>query len=122
MEGEMDREQRSKEKYPIMMDQEEIQEIMQKAGRTRSGRPYQYELNRNKKEVVKREGLESDEEEVEDIHVRKHIEETLHATYEINTRGAGYNEKEGTPIQIRINVEPTTPCMINKSTKKELFR
>jgi hypothetical protein len=66
MEGEMDREENSKEKYPIMMDQEDIQEIMQKEG-TCSGRPYQYKLNRKKRAVAKREGLESDEEEVEDL-------------------------------------------------------
>jgi hypothetical protein len=77
MEGEMDREECSKEKYPIMMDQEEIQEIMQKAGMTRSGRPYQYKLNRKKRAVAEREGLESDEEEVEDLCVVEHIEEIL---------------------------------------------
>ena len=36
----MDREKRSKEKDPIMIDQEEIHEIMQKARMTRNGRPY----------------------------------------------------------------------------------
>jgi hypothetical protein len=77
MEGEMDRGECSKEKYPIMMDQEEIQEILQKAGMTRSGRPYQYKLNRKKRAVAEREGLESDEEEVEDLHVVEHIEEIL---------------------------------------------
>ena len=100
MEGEMDREKCSKEKYTIMMDQEDIQEIMQKAGTTRSGRPYQYKLNRKKRVVVEREGLESDEEEVEDIRIVEHIEEILHTTYERNTRGAIYNEEAGTPVQI----------------------
>ena len=69
----MDREERSKDKYPIMMDQQEIQKMLSKAGMTRSGRPYQYKLNRKKITVAEREGLESDEEEVEDICVVDHI-------------------------------------------------
>jgi hypothetical protein len=40
MEGEMDRSDHIKEKDPIMMDQEEIQEIFQKAQMKRSGLPY----------------------------------------------------------------------------------
>jgi hypothetical protein len=68
------------------MDQEEIQEIMQKAGTMCGGRPYEYNINRRKRVVSKREGLESDEEEVEYFHTMDHIEEILHATYEINTR------------------------------------
>jgi hypothetical protein len=34
----------------------------------RNGRPYQYKINNRKREVAKREGLESVEEEVEDLH------------------------------------------------------
>jgi hypothetical protein len=49
VEGEMDRGEHSKEKYPIMIDQEEIQEILQKAETTRSGRPYKYNLKKNKR-------------------------------------------------------------------------
>ena len=41
---------------------------MDKARTTCSRRPYQYKINRKKREVSEREGLESDEEEVEDIH------------------------------------------------------
>jgi PHD/YefM family antitoxin component YafN of YafNO toxin-antitoxin module len=98
MEGEMDRGECSKDKYPIMMDQEEIQEILQKAGMTHSGRPYQYKLNRKKRVVVEREVLESDEEEVDDLHVVDNIEGILHATYERNTRGEGYNAEASTPV------------------------
>ena len=96
----MDRGERSKEKDPIMMDQEEIQEILQKAGTTRSGGPYQYKLNRKKREVAEREGLESDEEEVEDLRVVEHIEEILCATYERKTIGEISNEEADTPVQI----------------------
>jgi hypothetical protein len=66
--------------------------------------------------------LESDEEEVEDLHPMEHIEEILCATYERKTRGVRYNEESSTPIQIRIRVEPTTPCTINTSTNKYFFR
>jgi hypothetical protein len=100
MEAKMDREECSKEKYPIMMDQEEIHEIRQKARMMSSGRPYQYKLNRKKRAVAEREGLETDEEEVEDLRVVEHIEEILHTTYERNTRGEGSNEEENTPVQI----------------------
>jgi hypothetical protein len=88
---------------------------------THGGIPYQYNLNRKKRAAVKREGLESDEEEVDYLCAIEHIEEILCATYEINTRGEGYNEEVGTPVQIRINVEPTTPCT-NTSSKKYFLR
>ena len=86
MEGEMDRKECNKEKDTIMMDQYEIEEIMQKVGTTRSGRPYQYKLNRKKRVVAEREGLESDEEEVEDICVVEHIEEILHMKQRLEER------------------------------------
>jgi hypothetical protein len=68
---------------------------MQKAGMTCSDIPYQYKLNRKKREVV-----ESNEEEVEDLRVVEDIEEIMHATYERNTRGVVSNEEADTPIQI----------------------
>jgi hypothetical protein len=71
--------------------------------------PYQYNINRKKRVVAKREGLESDEEEVEDLHATENIEEILHATYDKKTRGQGSNAEEGTPFQIRISVEPMIP-------------
>ena len=83
-----------------MMDQEEILEIMQKEGTMRSGRLYQYNLNRKKRSIFEREGLESDEEDVEDLRAMEHIEEILCATYEINTRGTRSNEEEDTPVHI----------------------
>jgi hypothetical protein len=122
MEGETDRKENCKEKYPIMMDQEEIQEIMEKAGTTHSGRTYQYKINMKKRVVAEREVLESDDEEVDDLHAMEHIEEIICTTYKINTRGEISNEEANTLVQIRICVEPTTPCTINTSTKKELFR
>jgi hypothetical protein len=40
---------------------------METAGKTRSGVPYQYNMNNKKRAIVDREGLASDEEEVEDL-------------------------------------------------------
>jgi len=100
MEEKMDREECCKDKYTIMMDQEEIHKIMHKARTTCSWRPYQYKLSRKKRAVAEREGSKTNEEEVEDLRVVEHIEEILRTTYEINTRGEGSNEEANTPIQI----------------------
>jgi hypothetical protein len=40
---------------------------METTGNTCSGLPYQYKINNKKRAIVDREGLASDEEEVEDI-------------------------------------------------------
>jgi hypothetical protein len=50
--------------------------------------------------VVEREGLDNNEEEVEDLHATGHIEDILHATCERKTIGHGYNAEEGSPFQI----------------------
>jgi hypothetical protein len=47
---------------------------MTTAGKTCSGVPYQYKMNNKKRAIANREGLESDEEEVEDLHTMEHIE------------------------------------------------
>ena len=46
---------------------------METTEKTRSGAPYQYKMNNKKKVTVDREGLESDEEELEDLWVVEHI-------------------------------------------------
>jgi hypothetical protein len=56
---------------PIMMDEEQTKEIMEREGVTCSGRPYQYKINKKKRELVEREGLDSDVEEVEDLHAMR---------------------------------------------------
>jgi len=53
---------------------------MEIAGNTRSGAPYQYKMNNKKRFIAEREGLESDEEELEDLHAMENIEEILRAT------------------------------------------
>jgi hypothetical protein len=42
-----------------------------------SGVPYQYKMNNKKRAITDREGLESDEEEVEDIWAMDQIEEIM---------------------------------------------
>jgi hypothetical protein len=95
---------------------------MDKAGMTCNGRPYQYKINRKKREVAEQEGLKSDEEEVEDLHATWKIEEILCATYDMKTIGQGSGAEEGSPFQIIISVEPTTPCATKTSENKDPFR
>ena len=51
------------------------------------GVPYQYKVNTKKRVVDEREGLASNEEEVEDLWAMEHIEEILCTTYERKTIG-----------------------------------
>jgi hypothetical protein len=53
---------------------------------TCSGRPYQYNLNKKKRVVAEKEGLESDEKEVDDLGAMEHIEEISPSKYERKTR------------------------------------
>jgi len=91
MERDLDRGKKNKVMEPIMMGEEQIKEIIDKDGMTHNGRPYQYDINRKKREVDEREGLESDEEEVEDLCAMEKIEEILRDTYEKKTRGQGFD-------------------------------
>jgi hypothetical protein len=50
-----------------MMDEDQTKKIMEKYGTMHNGRPYQYKMNNKKRAIADREGLESDEEEVEDL-------------------------------------------------------
>jgi hypothetical protein len=52
------------------------------AGKTRNGAPYQYKMNNKKRPMPNREGLASNEKEVEDLWAMEKIEEILHATFE----------------------------------------
>jgi hypothetical protein len=66
-EGEKDKEKKEEPLNPIMMDDDHIKWIMATIGKTCSRVPYQYKVNTNKRDVAMREGLASDEEEVEDL-------------------------------------------------------
>jgi hypothetical protein len=67
MEGGKDKGKKEEPLDPIMMDDDQIKKIMVKPGKTRSRVPYQYKENTKKRFVATREGLTSDEEEVEDL-------------------------------------------------------
>ena len=90
MEGEGDKGKKEKEPLdPIMMDDDKIKWILASSRMMCSRVPYQYKVNTKKRDVAVREGLESDEEEVEDLRAMEKIEEILCATYERKTRGLG---------------------------------
>jgi hypothetical protein len=63
--------------------------------------------------------LDSDEDEVEDLHVTWKIEEILHTTYERKTICQGSDAEEGSPFHTLISVEPTTPCLTKTSEEEE---
>jgi hypothetical protein len=90
--------------------------------KTRSGVPYQYKVNTKKRVVAAREGLESDEEEVEDLWDMEKIEEILRATYERKTRGPREGIEGNNPIHINVSVEPINPCMTNTPKRTPPFR
>jgi hypothetical protein len=52
---------------PIMMDGDQIKKIMETVGKMRRRVPYQYKVNTKKRAIAVREGLASNEEEVEDL-------------------------------------------------------
>jgi len=71
---------------------------MKKSGMTHSSRPYQYKMNKKKRAISDKEGLESDEEEGEDLEAMEWIEEILRVTYERKTRGIGSGTKGKTLV------------------------
>ena len=87
----------------------------------RNGVPYQYKVNTKKRVVAMREGLASDEEEVEDLQAMEHIEEILRATYERNMRGPRAGGEGNHPIHINVSVEPINPCVTNTPKRTPPF-
>jgi hypothetical protein len=120
MEKGLESSQKKETMDPIMMDDEHTREIIRKVGVMHSGRPYQYNMNNKKRVVAEREGLDNDEEEVENIPSRGTIEDILRTTYDRKTRGHGSGAKEGSPFHIQISVEPTTPCETKTSEEEKL--
>jgi len=113
MEEEMDIGNKEEALDPIMMEEYHIKKIMETTGRMRSGVPYQYKMNNKKRAIAVREGLTSDEEEVEDLRAVEHIEEILCVTYERKTRGPRVGTEGRNPIHISVSVEPISPCATN---------
>jgi hypothetical protein len=122
MEGGKDKGKKEETLDPIMMDDDQIKQIMATTGKMRSRVPCQYKVNTKKRVVVVREGLESDEEEVEDLRVMEQIEEILCTTYERNTRGPRTGREGNNPIHINVNVEPINPCATNTTKRTPSFR
>jgi hypothetical protein len=79
-------------------------------------------MNNKKRAIATREGLESDEEEVEDLRVVENIEDILSANYERNTRGPRAGTKGNTPLYISVNVKPINPCVTNTPIITPPFR
>jgi hypothetical protein len=89
---------------------------------TRSRVAYQYKVNTKKRVVAVREGLASDEEEVEDLRDVEHIEEILCTTYERKMRGPRIGGEGNHPIHINVSVEPINPCVTNTPKRTLPFR
>jgi hypothetical protein len=70
MEGVKDKEKKEEEPLDLIsMDEDQLKWILASLGMKRRGAPYQYKINTKKRDIAKREGLASDEEEVEDLRV-----------------------------------------------------
>jgi len=106
----------------ILMDDNQLKWILVSSTMTHSGVPYQYKVNTKKRVVATREGLESDEEEVEDLQAMEHIEEILRANYEQKTRGPTTGGEGSHPFHINVSVEPINPCVNNTPKRTPPFR
>jgi hypothetical protein len=123
MEGGKDKGKKEEEPLdPIMMDDDQIKWILASMGKMRRGVPYQYKVNTKKRSIATREGLVSDEEEVEDLQAVEQIEEIMHAAYERKTRGPRVGGEGIHPIHINVNVEPINPCATNKPKRTPPIR
>jgi hypothetical protein len=123
MERGKDKEKKEEEPLdPILMDDDQLKWILASSGMTRSRAPYQYKVNTKKRVVVEREGLASDEEELEDLRAMEQIEEILHATYERKKRGRRKGGEDSHPFHIDFSVEPINPCATNTPKRTPPFR
>jgi hypothetical protein len=57
MDKDLDRYYKKESMDPIMMDEDQIKEIMDREGKTRRGRLYKYKINMKKRAVAEREFL-----------------------------------------------------------------
>jgi hypothetical protein len=79
-------------------------------------------VNTRKRVVAAREGLASDEEEVENLRVVEKIEEILPVTYDRKTRGPRTGREGNNPIHINVSVEPINLCATNTPKITPPFR
>jgi hypothetical protein len=122
MEGEVDKGKKEEALDPIMMDDDQIKRIMATAGKTRSGVPYQYKVNTKKRAIATREGLASDEEEVEDLRAVEQIEEILRKHMRGRREVQEWEPEGNNPIHINVSVEPINPCATNTPKRTPPFR
>jgi hypothetical protein len=104
------------------MDDDQLKWILASSGMMHSRVPYQYKVNIKKRVVVEREGLASDEEEVEDLQVVEKIEEILRAAYERKKRGPRTGGEDNHSFNINVSVEPINPCATNTPKITPPFR
>jgi hypothetical protein len=122
MEEEMDKGKKKEAMDPIMMEEDQIKKIMETTGKTRSGVPYQYKMNNKKRAIADREGLESDEEEVEDLWLWRRLRKSCMQTYERKIGGPRAGTEGKTPIHVSVSVEPITPCATSTPERTPPFR
>jgi hypothetical protein len=79
-------------------------------------------MNNKKRAIADREGLESDEKEVEDLLSMQKIEEILRSTYERNICGPRKRAEGITSIHFSVSVESITPCATNTQERTPPFR
>jgi hypothetical protein len=87
MEEDIDKGKKKEAMEPIMMEEDHIKIIMKKTRNTCSGAPYQYKINNKKRAIANREGLKSEEEDIEDICIVEKIEKIMCTKYERKTCG-----------------------------------
>jgi hypothetical protein len=123
MEGGKDKEKKEEEPLDlILMDEAQLKWILASLGMMHSGAPYQYKVNTKKRAIAEREGLESDEEEIEDIWAMEQIEEILCTMYERKTRAPRKGGEDNHPFHINVSVEPINPCATNTPKRTPPFR
>jgi hypothetical protein len=123
MEGGQDTEKKEEESLDlILMYDNQLKWILASSGMTHGGAPCQYKVNTKKRDVAEREGLASDEEEVEDLRVVEKIEEILHAAYERKTRGLRIGGEDSHSFNINVSVEPINLCVTNTPKRTPPFR
>jgi hypothetical protein len=114
MEGGQDKEKKEEEPLDLIsMDDDQLKWILASSRMTHSEETYQYNRNTKKRAINEREGLVSDEEEVEDLRDMEQIEEILRATYERKTRDPRMGGEDNHPFRINVSVEPINPCAAN---------
>jgi hypothetical protein len=122
MDKDLDKWKKKEDMDPIMMDEDQKNKIIGKFGKMHNDRPYQYKMYKKNRTIVDKQGLMSDEEEVEDLRVVENIEEILQEMYERKKKGPWSGTKGKNTVHIIVSVEPTIPCATNTPERTLSFR